>query len=462
MRTAIYIRVSTDDQAKEGFSLAAQSQRLRAYCESQDWAISDIYADEGYSAKDTERPALQRMLSDIRSGRLDVVLVWRLDRLTRSVLDLYQLLRVFDKNEVGFKSATEVFDTTTAIGRLFITIVAAMAQWERENIGERVALGMAQKAREGKRVTSVAPMGYSKQGDSLVVDETRAPIVRDIFLRYAGGWGIHRIGLYLESEYGIRWDKHTLGYILDNPVYVGQLRWGYRSRRIGHEVILVNAAHDPLIDSATWQAVRQVRDRKRVLPPRSGTGKYPFAGLVFCKKCGARMVGYQNATAHLYYRCANYPTKHCAARMVRADLIERATLQLLRTLHAPSSELLKAKAQVPGKPRPDGRDVEKRRAELGQRKRRLWDAYELGGDLTELRVRLERVRQEEVGLDEHPTVSPEINEEARWRVRVLEQAQHLEQGWSDLDNLERKTLLQSLIDRIDADRESVAITLSTM
>ncbi|GMA61477.1 recombinase family protein [Alicyclobacillus fastidiosus] len=245
MRAAIYIRVSTQEQASEGFSLSAQTQKLRAYCESQDWSVADVYADEGFSAKDTDRPSLQRLMQDISNRQLDVVLVYKLDRLTRSVSDLYELLRWFDKYDVGFKSATEIFDTTTAIGRLFITMVAAMAQWERETIGERVSVGMAQKALEGKRVTASAPFGYIKRGDTLVVQESEAEIVREVFRKYICGYGLHRLNKWLQSTHASDRiaDPHTIAYMLENPVYIGKLRWGFRSSKSHQEVIITDGDH---------------------------------------------------------------------------------------------------------------------------------------------------------------------------------------------------------------------------
>jgi site-specific DNA recombinase len=169
MKVAAYIRVSTEEQVKEGYSISAQKHRLEAYAISQGWEVVQFYVDEGISAKDLNRPELQRMIKNLEEGVFDCVLVYRLDRLTRSVLDLYKLLNIFEKHNIKFKSATEVYDTTTAMGRMFITIVAALAQWERENLGERVRMGMQEKARGGKWVINVPPFGYERVEDGLEI-----------------------------------------------------------------------------------------------------------------------------------------------------------------------------------------------------------------------------------------------------------------------------------------------------
>lgn len=193
MRTAVYIRVSTEDQAREGFSIPAQREKLLSYVHSQDWTLSKLYVDEGVSAKDTNRPALAELLQDVRSGKIDVVLVYRLDRLTRSVLDLYQLLQEFERYRVHFKSCTEVYDTTTAMGRLFITLVAALAQWERENLAERVKLGMEQMVKERKRPGGPPPYGYVLVDGALQLHPGEAGTVRTMFEQYLQGASPRRI-----------------------------------------------------------------------------------------------------------------------------------------------------------------------------------------------------------------------------------------------------------------------------
>src|SRR5690625_4111289 len=180
MRAGIYVRVSTREQAEEGYSIQAQLNRLKAYCESQGWNVSRVYNDEGLSAKDTNRPQLQQMIDNIKANKIDVVLVYRLDRLTRSVFDLYNLLETFDKHECGFKSATEVYDTTTAMGRLFITIVAALAQWERENLGERVAVGLEEKVNQGLFPGGFSPYGYKVEKSRLDQGEKESELVSSV------------------------------------------------------------------------------------------------------------------------------------------------------------------------------------------------------------------------------------------------------------------------------------------
>jgi len=146
-----YVRVSTDEQVAEGVSLENQEARIRAYAESQDWELAQIYREEGYSGRIMDRPELQRMLQDIRAGGIGVVLVYKVDRITRRQKDLWNLLEdEFEPNDVGFKSVVEPFDTTTASGKAFLGKLGVFAQLERDTIAERTKDALEMKSRNGE------------------------------------------------------------------------------------------------------------------------------------------------------------------------------------------------------------------------------------------------------------------------------------------------------------------------
>ena len=150
VRVAIYVRVSTEDQAEEGYSIGVQTEKLQAYCTAHDWNIVNTYTDPGFSGSNMERPALKRMLDDIKNGLIDMVLVYKLDRLSRSQRDtLYMIEDTFIANNVGFVSMTENFDTSTPLGKLMIGIMSAFAQLERETITARMQMGHDARAKDG-------------------------------------------------------------------------------------------------------------------------------------------------------------------------------------------------------------------------------------------------------------------------------------------------------------------------
>jgi len=169
-RAAAYIRVSTDEQVSEGQSLENQEARIRAYADSQGWELADTYREEGQSGKDLQRPELSRMLADIEAGNLDIVLVYKVDRLTRKQKDLWYLLEdKFESNQVGFKSVVEPFDTTTAQGKAFLGMLAVFAQLERDTIAERTKDTLANKKTNGEWVGRI-PFGY-RVGESGILEK---------------------------------------------------------------------------------------------------------------------------------------------------------------------------------------------------------------------------------------------------------------------------------------------------
>ena len=182
---AIYIRVSTLDQAREGYSLESQEKTLRKWCEERKYIVYDLYADKGISGKDIEhRPDMNRLLNDAKNRKFDLVIFWALSRFTRSVSDLYSTMEKFQKWNVSMVSYTEAFDTSTPMGRAMIGIVGVFAQLERELTSERVSAAMAERAAQGKRTCSEI-LGYDLNGkDSFVINEKEAEYVRFCFSEY--------------------------------------------------------------------------------------------------------------------------------------------------------------------------------------------------------------------------------------------------------------------------------------
>ncbi|USG67176.1 recombinase family protein [Brevibacillus ruminantium] len=391
MRTAIYIRVSTEEQAAEGFSIAAQKERLLAYTRSQDWSLAGIYTDEGISAKSISRPALQRLLTDVKSRKLDVVLVYRLDRLTRSVLDLYQLLQEFEKYDVRFKSCTEVYDTTTAIGRLFITLVAALAQWERENLGERVKLGMEQMARERKRPGGPPPYGYHLLHGELAPHPVEAKVVKLMFQHYVSGFTPGQIAESFNQKgylgkHGGKWSGSTVTRLLRNPVYYGALRWNYAAsggkQKRADDWILAEDSHPAIIDQDTFDQVQARLKMRRKVHPRVLSSPFVFSGILYCARCQSEMRGKTASVRksgkhyrHYYYLCKNRRLGLCRAPAIREDRLEAALLEQLAAFQPVLQSALDRKLQRLHASTAQEMDDH---AQWKKRRQRWMEAYEAG------------------------------------------------------------------------------------
>ncbi|MEH7503250.1 recombinase family protein [Neobacillus drentensis] len=304
MKAALYIRVSTEEQSKEGYSLDAQLDKLEAFCYSQGWEIVKVYREEGQSAKDMNRPQLKKLLKEL--DPIDVVLVYKLDRLSRSVADINKLLQKFDDNEVSFKSSTEPYDTTTSQGKLLINIFASLAQFEREQLAERVYMGMTKKAELGERNGGRAPFGYRLKEGKLVIDEKEAKIIQEMFKLYLSGKGIRSIVLYLQ-QFGLKKDIRTISRWLENPVYAGKLRWGNRSKM--DTIIYDDTPHTAIIDEETFEKAQQLRN-KRTIEGKKATSPFHFSGVLRCARCGGPLSGwFRKAKGTKHYLCINKKNK---------------------------------------------------------------------------------------------------------------------------------------------------------
>lgn len=204
MKTAIgYVRVSTEEQAEEGVSLRGQAEKIRQYAALHDLDLVEIVEDAGKSAKDLRRPGMERMLEKVRRGEVDAVIVAKLDRATRSVRDLQDLLAVFKKKGVEFASVAERLDTSSASGRFFVGMLGLVAQWERETISERTRDGLARIRSEGRRVSGQAPRGFRFKGDRVVADAAEARLVAEARTLRQSGLSIRQVAATM-NERGLR------------------------------------------------------------------------------------------------------------------------------------------------------------------------------------------------------------------------------------------------------------------
>jgi DNA invertase Pin-like site-specific DNA recombinase len=223
MRAVGYARVSTDKQAEQGVSLEAQSEKIRAMAVVQGADLVDIIVDAGESAKTLERPGMGRLRALVESGAVEVVIIAKLDRLTRSVKDLAELLERFQKRGVALVSVAESLDTGSAAGRLVLNIMTAVSQWEREAIGERTQTALAHK-KAHRRVYNHVPYGFTRDGDALVPLEAEQAVAGRIRLLRANGWALRRIAEALNADaiptkQGGRWFAQTVKDVLTNSLH---------------------------------------------------------------------------------------------------------------------------------------------------------------------------------------------------------------------------------------------------
>lgn len=242
LKAAIYTRVSTEDQAKVGFSLDAQLDKLKTYCNARDWEVSGEYIDDGYSGRNTKRPAYTKMMEEMDTW--DLVLVLKMDRIHRNSKNFMLMMEFLNKNNKEFVSMSESFDTSNAMGRFVMNILQLVAQLESEQIAERVYIGMAQKAKtNGGMLGFNIPYGYDYENGTLLINDEESKVIQTIFSYYKDGKSMGEIAKMLNStkiatKKGGFWAKTTISRILKNPIYCGYLRWETFVNKSDHEIII--------------------------------------------------------------------------------------------------------------------------------------------------------------------------------------------------------------------------------
>lgn len=332
MQCAIYRRVSTDNQAeKEYNSCEAQEEKIKAYVRSQEnLNLYKVYSDLGFSGASLERPGVQKMLGDIIEGKIDCILTYKIDRLTRSPKDFYTLIELFDKHGVAFISITENFDTSSPSGRLLRNIMLTFAQFEREMTAERTRDKLAQSAERGLWNGGIVPYGYKNVDKRLVINEKEAEGVRDVFRTFIETNSLAETRRQINKKYktraGKKFGKGSIDNILRNPIYYG---------KISYKGNLYDGIHKPIISEALFlkaQSIRKVRVRQET---KINHG-YLLGGLLRCQECGSIMTPTytknwqrdgKSPRFTYYYRCTKtykHDWNSCSIKSVNADkIIER-------------------------------------------------------------------------------------------------------------------------------------------
>lgn len=465
MKIATYTRISTDE-ATQPYSLEAQATRLDSYVESQDdWRIVRRFTDQASGAI-LERPGLEQALSEAEAGRFDLLLVYRVDRLSRSVRGLAQILERLDAAEVSFRSATEPFDTTSSAGRMMVQLLGVFAEFERATIVERTVAGMERKAERGEWVGGNIPFGYRIDPDRrfLVPEPSEASVVPQVFHRYAERLeGSSALTKWL-TERGCRTQQDkpfnvpAVLTILRNRTYLGEI--SFRGRH--HP-----APHEPLVEEALFERAQEVlRNRTEdIALRRSNQSEYLLTGLVKCAGCGKQYLGASangNGGRYRYYVCFSrqrYGKKVCEADRLPADELEEAILeQLLSVLEREPlvrEAIAEAFAEIDGQQPQRTAELERIDGELrrtGESLDRYFRAFEEGtmpesacapriGELTEQLRGLE-ARREELSAEEPDEREPLTDDDLA--LLQTEVREVIDGG----DPTTRKALLASMVEEI--------------
>lgn len=476
MRAGIYIRVSTHEQVMEGYSVGAQTERLKAYCKAKGWLVYDVYTDAGFSGANTDRPALTKLMKDIKSKKINTVVVYKLDRLSRSQKDtLFLIEDVFLKNDVDFVSMNENFDTSSPFGRAMIGILSVFAQLEREQIRERLMMGREERAKDGYwHGGGYDPIGYDYIDNELIINEYEAMQIRKVHDMFQKGVPINRIQKIMKSKHTTKygsWNHHsTVRNALTQPIYTGKIEWDGK---------MYEGRHKPIIDDETFN--RSLKRYNEISWTR-GDGKHkkrPFqakhvlTGLVYCGNCGARYFAKgnysgrgENRKYRPYYTC--YSRAKSAKNMIidpncrnktyaQVDL-DKIIFDEILTLSFNPSFIHQIENDEVEEATNDNEVIEQRIKETDGQIARLLDLYQLGNmPIDNITDRIDQLNKEKAILSEQlvvevddaePTISTDEAE------RILLNAESI---LKDGELIKKRELVHSLIDEIIIDEEKLSI-----
>lgn len=330
IRVALYIRVSTEEQALHGLSLEAQDTALTEYAKKNGMVIVDRYVDEGITArkKINHRKALHRLLEDVKAGKIDLIIFTKIDRWMRNIYDYHKVQEILEKNNVNWKTIFESYDTSTATGRLHINIMLSVAQDEADRTSERIKAVFDNKIKNGEYTTNKIPFGYVVKDSKVFKDSEVQHVVDDMFEKFFETNSLYSVKKHIQDTYNIVLSPKSVSGIFKNTLYCGE----YRE---------VKDFCEPYITREQFDEIQDIRDRKHIKRPRTGR-VYLFAGLLVCRECGCRLSGcstryktgeglqearsYKCKGIERSTRCGNHTT--ISEKKIEAYLLKNVTSEL--------------------------------------------------------------------------------------------------------------------------------------
>ncbi len=442
--TALYIRVSTDAQAEEGYSIEAQKEMLEGFCKAKQITNYRFYIDGGFSGSNILRPQLEKLILDIKNKLVKAVVVYKLDRLSRSQKDtLYLIEDVLNPNGAEFISLNENLDTSTSIGRAMLGIMSAFAQLERETIKERTRMGMKKRVEAGFWMGGgKVPFGfdYDKKSGKLIPNSD-AKTVKEIYKLYISGYSPNHIANVL----GIKYDQ-LVTQILKRHLNYGAIFYNGK---------LYENCHEAIIDKDTFLLAE--KEMKRRSKTKSPTSKYLLTGLLYCGVCGAKL-RYQKwgkyATKLVCYSKQNskkylIKNKDCDLPRFDSENIEKLVLEDIFTLKPQRSQI-----NANNNGYLDSLNDKKKGLEAGLK--RLYELFSKNGDdilLKTITEKKEALKQIEFKIQ----VALEKNSELKENRKTFENIENLKTIWNYIDDKEKQLLIRSVINRIIVHKDKIEV-----
>lgn len=487
MKTALYIRVSTTEQAKEGYSLAAQKHKLVNYCDLKGWNIVEIYSDEGISGSSLkERPQAMRMLEDAKKRLFDNILILKVDRLCRNTKDLLDIIDLLKKYNVRLNAVDEQIDYTTPVGKMMLTMLGSFAELERSTISERMKLGKEQKVRIGiKSKTGKILYGYQYIDGNYIINEEEAAIVRLVFQKLINGESLRSIVRYLlENKIANpdrKWTATIIKRMIMNPTYKGYTfssLYKHPHKYIDFENAIIEPAKnvEPIVSEEIYEQANIIlRARTNGNVRKYAKSDFYFADVVYCYNCGWKLASkcaknHYSPERRKYYRCyynqINIDDPKCNFTSIENGVLEELFLKHLENLEINFDEAEETVSESIDENKTLLENLYQSRDKIRQRKDKLLEKLLDGmiedeqftstsAMLSDELISIERQINE---LESKVKTVQKKNESFKnFKMFLVSSGMTIRNFWNNLDNNQKRTFVSTLVKKIYVSRSKIEL-----